>query len=447
MTIDRVRVTGLFGQFDHDLVFGTNERIMIVIGPNGFGKTTTLKLIDALFNNYGRLATMPFAEVEVSFDDGTKLLAQRDQRTNRNDRRRLPLTLIRQRGQKEKAYHPPRINPEDLPIPVAAIEDVIPVLTHVPPHKWHNAETGAFLDLDEVLAEFAERFPPDVLPIDVERPDWLQEMLNSVSVRFIDTERLTGTSPPWRRTTRWRHNTISPTRTVSVYSKKLARHISDSIAKYGKLSQSLDRTFPARLVENGRTSGGTVETLRADLDAIERKRSQLEAAGLLAYDHADIAIPDLGDVNPSQLGVLAVYAQDAKEKLSVFDTLYDRVNTFTRIANSRFRHKQVAVGADGLTVAVDDGTILDLEKLSSGEQHELVMLYELLFRAPGNSLILIDEPELSLHVAWQERWVRDLEETANLSDFRAIVATHSPEIIGDRWHLTVELRGPTDQIA
>ena len=80
--------------------------------------------------------------------------------------------------------------------------------------------------------------------------------------------------------------------------------------------------------------------------------------------------------------------------------------------------------------------------LSSGEQHELVILYELLFRAKSNSLILIDEPELSLHVAWQERFVKDLEETARVSNFRAIIATHSPEIIGDRWDLTVELSGP-----
>ena len=40
---------------------------------------------------------------------------------------------------------------------------------------------------------------------------------------------------------------------------------------------------------------------------------------------------------------------------------------------------------------------------------------DLLFRASSDSLILIDEPELSLHVAWQAQWVTDLEETAKLS--------------------------------
>ena len=84
--------------------------------------------------------------------------------------------------------------------------------------------------------------------------------------------------------------------------------------------------------------------------------------------------------------------------------------------------------------------LLDMEKLSAGEQHELIMLYYLLFRASKNSLILIDEPERSHHVTWQEKWLGDIEQIAGHSGFRAIVATHSPEIIGDRWSMVVELQ-------
>ena len=50
-----------------------------------------------------------------------------------------------------------------------------------------------------------------------------------------------------------------------------------------------------------------------------------------------------------------------------------------------------------------------------------------------------------MHVAWQEQFVEDLEEMAMLSEFRAILATHSPEIIGDRWDLAIELQGPNGE--
>ena len=70
------------------------------------------------------------------------------------------------------------------------------------------------------------------------------------------------------------------------------------------------------------------------------------------------------------------------------------------------------------------------------------LLFELLFETKPNSLILVDEPELSLHVAWQREMLKDLQDMADLSDFRAILATHSPQIIGERWDLTIELKGP-----
>ena len=156
-------------------------------------------------------------------------------------------------------------------------------------------------------------------------------------------------------------------------------------------------------------------------------------------------MPSLEKVDESRRGVLAVYARDTKEKLNIFDDLYTRIDALKRIANSRFMHKQVPVGSDGISVTSSDGSMLDLEMLSSGEQHELVILYELLFRVPDNSFILFDEPELSLHVAWQEKFLEDLEEMAKISKFQVLLATHSPQIIGDRWDLTVELKGPNSR--
>jgi predicted ATP-binding protein involved in virulence len=56
------------------------------------------------------------------------------------------------------------------------------------------------------------------------------------------------------------------------------------------------------------------------------------------------------------------------------------------------------------------GKQIPLTRLSSGEQHELVLFYELLFKIQPNSLILIDEPEISLHISWLNKFIKDLEE-------------------------------------
>jgi hypothetical protein len=324
---------------------------------------------------------------------------------------------------------------------MSAIEDVIPILDQVGSREWRNLETGRVLDLEEVLAAHEDELAPYSRSGASSVPEWLQELRHSVAVRLIDTERLTGAPSPSR--SRRAVGEDTPKRTVSRYSKELAARVGQSSEEYVARSQSLERTFPARLVADDSGHNGSMDELRAQLSDIERKRSRLEQAGLLAGEQSHIEVPDLTRVDDSRRGVLTVYAQDAAKKLAVFDDLYGQVDAFTSIANSRFHHKRVTVGAKGLGVAGSDGASLDLEMLSSGEQHELVILYELIFRTAQDSLVLIDEPELSLHVAWQEQFVPDLERMAKLSGFRAILATHSPEIIGDRWDLAVNLQRPS----
>ncbi|NJO17074.1 MAG: AAA family ATPase [Thioploca sp.] len=73
-----------------------------------------------------------------------------------------------------------------------------------------------------------------------------------------------------------------------------------------------------------------------------------------------------------------------------------------------------------------DKKLLPLESLSSGEQHELVLNCDLLFKILPNTLVLIDEPELSLHLSWQKRFLQDLLEIVKIAEFNVLIATHSP---------------------
>lgn len=70
--------------------------------------------------------------------------------------------------------------------------------------------------------------------------------------------------------------------------------------------------------------------------------------------------------------------------------------------------------------------------LSSGERQLLVMLAHLSLNPNlvGSGVFIVDEPELSLHIAWQEKFVDAIRE-AN-PKVQLILATHSPAIILDR---------------
>jgi len=141
--------------------------------------------------------------------------------------------------------------------------------------------------------------------------------------------------------------------------------------------------------------------------------------------------------------VLSVYVKDARQKLSVFDDMATRIDLLKKMTNDRFLYKELEVSRDkGFVFVNPRGDEVPVTGLSSGEQHRLVLLYELLFRVSEGALILIDEPELSLHVVWQESFLRDIQEIARIRNFDVLIATHSPQIISDRWDLTVELKGP-----
>ncbi|WP_291148690.1 ATP-binding protein [Flavobacterium sp. UBA7680] len=74
--------------------------------------------------------------------------------------------------------------------------------------------------------------------------------------------------------------------------------------------------------------------------------------------------------------------------------------------------------------------IYKISEASSGEQCIFTTLIGISCNIADNSLILIDEPEISLHPEWQERYITLLIETfQNFKNCHFIIATHSPQLI------------------
>ncbi|CAA6825081.1 MAG: Unknown protein [uncultured Sulfurovum sp.] len=76
------------------------------------------------------------------------------------------------------------------------------------------------------------------------------------------------------------------------------------------------------------------------------------------------------------------------------------------------------------------GEVFQIESLSTGEKTLLSKVLNLYFKDVKNQIILIDEPELSLHPAWQNRVLKLYENFAKANNCQIIIATHSPHIIG-----------------
>ncbi|MBN1076096.1 hypothetical protein DVV91_17390 [Clostridium botulinum] len=71
---------------------------------------------------------------------------------------------------------------------------------------------------------------------------------------------------------------------------------------------------------------------------------------------------------------------------------------------------------------------IEISELSSGEKQLLILLTETVLQREKNVVFIADEPELSLHITWQEQIlqaIKSLNKNAQI-----IIATHSPEIAG-----------------
>ena len=74
------------------------------------------------------------------------------------------------------------------------------------------------------------------------------------------------------------------------------------------------------------------------------------------------------------------------------------------------------------------GDKFDINELSSGEKQLFLRTLAIKMLNPENSIILIDEPELSLHPKWQQKIVDVYRKIGKNNQI--IIATHSPHILG-----------------
>ena len=142
-------------------------------------------------------------------------------------------------------------------------------------------------------------------------------------------------------------------------------------------------------------------------------------------------------------------SQYAKEMKAILESpernkeFEDRVNLFKRIIDRcEFANKHLEIDKRfGFRFVADDAleTKLSLDQLSSGEKHMVVQMFELLFRAKEGTLVMIDEPELSLHMMWQMNYLKNMEEIVALRGFQCVIATHQPQIFNSLWTKSVDL--------
>jgi len=341
MKIGTIYVQGLFGRYDHTVeVF--KEGITYIHSPNGFGKSTVLRMVYLLLKgNIDELKRIPFGRMDVSFDNGTNIIAEKNE---------SELFIQIQRNELET-----ELTKDDLRSLMG--------VTYIPSDRSYVKK------IDGRIVPAAESYANEL----------------SDKLRF----------------TKEHSELIVPEYANEKGDDELVHWARDLNAK---LTFIRDAGFDIDI-----PPGLRFPPTRYDLSGSKKEYTDL------IY------------------GVSEFVERDYQ--------LSESVIVFKDILNSFFFDKDIQIDEkNNIVLMMDTGVTLPLNDLSAGEKQILIIFYRILFQTVPGSLVMIDEPEISLHVAWQQRIGTALRDVARLRDLQIVVSTHSPQVIHHDWDLTNELR-------
>ena len=384
----KIRIRNLFGIFNYDIEL-CKTGISILTGPNGFGKSTIIKCIKAL----GESDIVFFKELKFeSFELKNQL--------------------------------------DDITIKIENKQDGL----------WINE-----IHIDEEIIDYASRKSYRRI-IKEEKSDDNEKyysimlaMKKSVgNVEYIEEQRLVVEKDNDRYYRYGELNrSVERTRRIIQAVDEIPKKMEDILRQvsllYSKKANALDSTFPIRLFNQ--KEGINKEEFEKNMQEMQEKLHKMYAYGITNISKSEEIQFKLEDAR-----ALKVYFDDFKEKYEIYDGLIHKLDLYTEMVNSRFQFKKINISMEsGFSIVDKFEHVIALKDLSSGEKETLVLFFRLLFEVKDNSLLLIDEPEISLHIAWQRMFAKDIKKIMDLKKLRVIIATHSAQIINGNYDIQIDL--------
>ena len=116
------------------------------------------------------------------------------------------------------------------------------------------------------------------------------------------------------------------------------------------------------------------------------------------------------------------------------------LNTVNLFIGEGHNNKEIVIDVDGkILLKTSSNKKITIHELSSGEKQIITFFAYLVFGLPNTnqSIFIVDEPELSLHLNWQRKFVDSI--ISINENVQLIFATHSPEMIGRYRNRAVKL--------
>jgi len=431
MKLITLKIEALFNTFSYNLHFDCQDRYIILTGINGYGKTTILNMISSLANkDLYYFYTVPFTSIDFVFEDGS-VLSLSSQRVDDATSTDMPV-----RGGRRLLFNMKESDGKEIgsfSMDATTIARVMKTNYHFSHIVINNRLKEDYESKEFYQVMKDEGLLDAIILLSGKNAEQMMMRLDAFNASYIEAERTVecrylrpkNTVPDLEyRDSKWY--------LIDHLASDFRYMLNNEYANYVKYSQKVDADFINQAISSSLVYDR--KSYDAEMEKLGARAKELELLRLIP--HVDVKPYDEANAK-----MLTAYIVAQNKKMDFYNTLLSKIRLFSKLVEERgFVNKNMSITVkDGFRFRADGNGFIDLSLLSSGEQNEVVMLYTLVFNVRDDSMLLIDEPENSLHVLWQKKFMRTIEEVSTVKNLFVIVATHSPQIIGTRWENCCDL--------
>ncbi len=446
--IKRLEAYGIHGRFDLQIDFLPD--INVIYGKNGTGKTTMLHILANVLNgSFERFAFLDFKQINVLTGDNRVIQIRKSESEPPDDEvisvyvNDEKLHRFNRRDVKKRVWRPS--TPTSVDPDVEELEQSREFLKRLPV-GGPAAYFPAFRTMFEALTaeDVVQRTPP----------------AHRTSAYFRNDR----SGRDWKLThyaRKWFGHFVPDIKYSS--SAEIEEHLSvrlrtAALAVADENKGILTQVFLDVFAALSHTGSKTTETPEMILDEISALLEDLERSDFEEPDtkHQDVyrrlhtAIPALKTEGDTAASVLSVYRKSLSRRIQIQREIFapleryrDSVNEFLEGKQLKLEVANIRRSERPVSLEFANGARISLRALSSGERQILSMLYATTYFSQTGNVVLIDEPEISLHIDWQRLLLPKMAQ--QLGQRQVIVCTHSVEIGADYFHTIQNLNPlPTD---
>jgi hypothetical protein len=339
MRIKQIKVEKLFGIFDHVIDFNLEERITIIIGDNGIGKTKILNCISYIFSGlFEKLISIPFNKISISFENEQQISIERvyledDYVLNISDPQNTQNTFTVFIGEAGESFN------------LQNIFEINPYLSRIDVDEFYDERESKIYSREELQSKYRKAINKS------NSSDWFDKISEKIRIKFINTNRLFASriddmvrsdlklhSKIRRINRNVRRQDIADT--IIIFSLDMVDRLIKANRDYSILSAQLDRSFPIRLIKYNKIS--STPDIRNKLRELDDLWKEMASLGILRPDSSLEELQSLTDQDiTDNIKNLSVYVEDANEKLSIFENLSKKIDVFKNIMNKRMKKYKI----------------------------------------------------------------------------------------------------------